>query len=314
MKRTVAPDSTTPAKTSAAIAASSSAPASPASCARVADLRAVAEDAQRPGQRGGRRRLPRQAKQHRVGDAAGDDLAEIGRGGRRGGEAASRRLVEQLSDEERVPARHLEAGADEPIVRLARPAGRRRARRRPPRVSGGRTQHLRGGIADERRRLGRQRGIERPRREDERERHALEPARDEREGRAPTARRTTAGRRRRGRAANRRRGSRPASRGRDAGIAGIARGWTRRRRLGGARGAPMSTSRGQRRRPGKPALALGAVGLQQRALEELADDPEREPLLELRRPRAQDPEAEVRRPARVPPRAAATSPSRRRPR
>ena len=55
----------------------------------------------------------------------------------------------------------------------------------------------------------------------------------------------------------------------------------------------MSTSRGQRRRPRQPALALAGVGLQQRALEELAHDPEREPLLELRRPRAEDAAAEV---------------------
>ena len=45
--------------------------------------------------------------------------------------------------------------------------------------------------------------------------------------------------------------------------------------------------RRQRRRSRQPALALAGVGLQQRALEELAHDPEREPLLELRRPRAQ---------------------------
>ena len=148
---------------------------------RVADLRAVAEHAERAGERGGRRRQPRQAEQHRVGDAARDDRADLGSGGRGGGEAASRRLVEQLADEERVAARHLEARADEPIVRLARTAGRRPARRPPPRVSGDRTQQLGGGIADERRRLGRQRGIERPGREDQRERLPLEPARDERE-------------------------------------------------------------------------------------------------------------------------------------
>ena len=78
----------------------------------VAHLRAVAERAERAGERGGSRRQPRQAEQHRVGDAAGHDRAEIVRGGRGGIDAASRRLVEQLADEEGVAARHVAARAN----------------------------------------------------------------------------------------------------------------------------------------------------------------------------------------------------------
>ena len=59
---------------------------------------------------GGRRRgEPRQTEQDRVGDAARDDRADIGGGGRGGIEAAGRRLAEQLADEERIAARHLQA-------------------------------------------------------------------------------------------------------------------------------------------------------------------------------------------------------------
>jgi hypothetical protein len=77
-------------------------------------------------------------------------------------------------------------------------------------------------------------------------------------------------------------------------IAGIARVRALRRRLGGRRGSADQHVGGQRRRSGKPGLALGSVGVQQAALEELADDPEWEPLLELRPPRPQNPDAQVR--------------------
>ena len=207
----------------------------------VAHLRAVAERAQRAGERGGRRRQPRQTEQHRVGDAARDDRADIGRGGRGGLEAARRRLVEQLADEERVAARHLDARAHEPIVRLAgQPGGDERTDRRPR--QGRRAQQLHGGIGDERRRLGRQRGIERPGGEDQPQRLPLEPARDERE------------RARRRRVAplqvvdhehERRIGGEV--RGKPVQpvlprVAGIAGGWAWRRRLGAGAGAPVSTS------------------------------------------------------------------------
>ena len=61
-------------------------------------------------------------------------------------------------------------------------------------------------------------------------------------------------------------------------------------------GAPVSTSAASAAAPASQRSRSPAVGLQQWALEELAHDPEREPLLELRRPRREDPEAEVRRP------------------
>ena len=137
--------------------------------ARVAHLRAVAQDAERPGQCRSRRRLPRQSEQHSVGDAAGDDLAEIAGGERRGGEATSRRLVEQLSDEKRITTGHLEAGAGRTDRPACWPAARLPPRRRPPRQRG-QDQHLGGGIADERRSLRVERRIERPRRENDRER------------------------------------------------------------------------------------------------------------------------------------------------
>ena len=267
----------------------------PGQLPRVAHLRAVAQGAERPGQRGGRRRLPRQAKQDRVGDAAGDYLAEIGSGERCRGEAASRRLVEQLSDEKRVPAGHLETRTDEPIVWLAgQPRGHQRADGRLRQR--GEDQHFGGGIADERRSLGSQRGIERPRRENERERQPLEPARDEGEGShrwCVTPLKVVDDE------SQRRIGGEVRGQPVEAvmqGVAGIARGRTLRRRLGGRWGRVDEHVGGQRRRSGQPALALGAVGLQQGALEELADDPEWEPLLKLRSPRAQNPETEVRGP------------------
>ena len=161
---------------------------------------------------------------------------------------------------------------------------------------GRRAQQFRGGIANERRRLGRQRRIERPGGEDERERLPLQPARDERE------------RARRGRVAPLQvvDHEREWRIGGEVGgepvqavlprVAGIAGGWTWRRCPGGRRGRAGEHVRGQRRRSRQPAVALAGVGLQQWALEELADDPEREPLLELRRPRGEDAETEVRRP------------------
>ena len=156
-------------------------------------------------------------------------------------------------------------------------------------------QQLRSGIGNERRRLGCQRGIKRPGGEDERERLPLEPARDKRE------------RARRRRVAplqivdherERRIGGEVGGEPVQAvlpRVAGIAGGWAWRRRPGG-RGRSGEHVRGQRRRSRQPAVALAGVGLQQWALEELAHDPEREPLLELRRPRGKDAEAEVRRP------------------
>ena len=56
-----------------------------------------------------------------------------------------------------------------------------------------------------------------------------------------------------------------------------------------AAGRPISTSAASAAAPASQRVALAGVGLQQRALEELAHDPEREPLLELRRPRARGP-------------------------
>jgi hypothetical protein len=260
----------------------------------VAHLRAVAERAERAGEPGGCRRQPRETQQHRIGDAAWDHRADIVRGGRGGRDTSSRRLVEELADEERVAARHLEARADEPIVGLVGQPGRDQCGDGRLR-QGRRAQQLRGGIANERRGLGRQRRIERPSGQDERERLPLQPARDERQ------------RARRGRVAplqvvdhqhERRIGGEVGGEPVEAvlpRVAGIAGGWAWWRRPGVRRRRSGEHVRGQRRRSRQPAVALVAVGLEQWALEELLHDPEREPLLELRRPRRKDAEAEVRR-------------------
>ena len=60
--------------------------------------------------------------------------------------------------------------------------------------------------------------------------------------------------------------------------------------------APVSTSAARAAAPASQRRARRPAGLQQWALEELAHDPEREALLELRPPRGKDAEAEVRRP------------------
>ena len=145
----------------------------------VAYLRAVAERAESAGELCCRRRQPREAEQHRVGDAARDDRVDLGRGGCGWLEAASRRLVEQLADEERVAVGHLEARAHEPIAGLPRQAGGDQRGDRRWRQGRG-AEQLRGRVGNERRRLGGQGGIERPGGEKERERLALEPACDER--------------------------------------------------------------------------------------------------------------------------------------
>ena len=130
------PDSTIPAETSAAIAASSSAPASPARRAASPNVRAVAEHAQRAGERGRWRRQPCQTKQHRVRDAARDDRPDLRGRGRDGSQAAGRRLAQQLAEEERVAARHLAAGADEAGRQARRPTGRRPMRAMAVSVNG----------------------------------------------------------------------------------------------------------------------------------------------------------------------------------
>ena len=279
----------------------------------VAHLRAVAERAERAGEHGGCRRQPRQTEQHRVGDPARDDRADIVRGGRGRLDAASRRLVEQLADEERVAARHLHARAHEPLVGLVgQPVGDQCA---DGRLRQGRwTEQLHGGIADERRRHGRHRRIERPGGDDEPERLPLQPARDERERarRRRVAPLQVVDHEHEWRIDGEVRGE-PVQAVLPR-VAGIAGGWTWRRHPGRRRGRSGEHVRGQRRRSGQPAFALTGVGLEQWALEELAHDPEREPPLELRRARVEDAEAEVRRPLRVPPRAAVTSPSPRHPR
>ena len=157
MKRTVPPGSTMPAETSAAIAASSSASASPGEPRGVTDLRAVAEHAERAGERGGRRRQPRQAEQHRVGDAARDDRADLGRRRPRwapGRGPRPRRAARRGGTGCRPSPRGRRARTDRrarSASRAATSARDRRARQRR------RAQHLHGGIGDQRRRLGRQR-------------------------------------------------------------------------------------------------------------------------------------------------------------
>jgi hypothetical protein len=75
-------------------------------------------------------------------------------------------------------------------------------------------------------------------------------------------------------------------------VAGIAARWTRRRHLGRGR-RPSDHVDGQRRRPREPALALVGVRLKQRALEQLAHDSEREPLLQLGRSCVEHPDADI---------------------
>ena len=67
-------------------------------------------------------------------------------------------------------------------------------------------------------------------------------------------------------------------------------------RAGGRRGHSDEHFGGQRRSSRQPFVALGGIGLQQRALEELAHDPERESPLEFRRSCAEDPDAVIRGP------------------
>ena len=112
----------------------------------------------------------------------------------------------------------------------------------------------------------------------------------------------------------RRRGSTRASRGRAATRSRDRRRSGRRRRGRTPASASVSTSAGQCRRARQPPLALVRGGLEQRPLEELAHDAEREALFELGRPRARGRAGRAPAPARVPPRAAATSRSPRRPR
>ena len=142
------------------------------------DLGAVAENAQGAGQRRGRGRQPGQAKQHGVGDAAGDDRGELPGLGGDGGDASSGRLAEQLADEERVTAGHLETSANEPLVRLAgQPVGYQSSDCRLRQRRG--TEQLHRGIADQGRRFGRHRGLGRTGRDDQPKWLALDPARDE---------------------------------------------------------------------------------------------------------------------------------------
>ena len=101
---------------------------------------------------------------------------DLGRGGRGGVDAAGRRLVEQFAEQERVAAGRLDAGAGR-TDRVARSDSRAATSARTAAgVSGDETQQLHGRVGDERRRLGGEHGIERPGREDERERLPLEPA------------------------------------------------------------------------------------------------------------------------------------------
>jgi hypothetical protein len=131
----------------------------------VAHLRAVAEHAERPGEHRRRRRQPRQPQKDRVRDAARDDRADIAGGGSALGQPAGGRLVQQLREQERVAARHLQARLDEAPVRRAREPdgdqradGRSRKRRWP--------QDLRGRIGEQACHLGAERGVHRPRGQD----------------------------------------------------------------------------------------------------------------------------------------------------
>ena len=253
----------------------------------VADLRAVAERAERAGERGGGRRQPRQTEQHRVGDAARDDRADLGRGGRSGIEAAGRRLVEQLADEKRVAARHLEAGARRTDRRARSDSRAATSAAMAASVSGAGRSTSAAGSATSVAASGVSAGS------------SGRVARMSASG-CPSSRRAMNASARADGASHHCRSSTTSASGASAdevrrepvqavlpGVAGIAGGRTRRRR--GARcGRCGEHLCGQRRRSRQPALALAGVGLEQRALEELAHDPERESLLELRRPRAED--------------------------
>ena len=79
----------------------------------VAALGAVAKRAECVGESDRGRSEPGQTKEHRVGDTPRDDRIDVVGGCRGRGEAASRCLVEQLAEEERITAGHLVARADD---------------------------------------------------------------------------------------------------------------------------------------------------------------------------------------------------------
>ena len=146
----------------------------------VAHQRPVAQDADRPGQRGGRRRLAREPQQHRIGDAARDELGHVALGGGGRGQAARRRLIQQLTEQERVAPGHLQTGGDEARMGFgAQTVGDERPDRRAGEGRG--AEHLGGRIGGQRRRHRGVPGIQRAGGEDERQRLALQAARDERQ-------------------------------------------------------------------------------------------------------------------------------------
>jgi hypothetical protein len=232
----------------------------------VADLRAVAEHAERASERCRRRRQPRQAEQNRVGHAPRDDRADVGRSRRSRFKAASRRLGQQLADEKRIPARHLDARADKPIIRLAgQPRGDQRGHGRPRQRRW--AQQLDGPIGNERGRLGGQRKIERASREDQPERLPLEPASDEPERPrrrciAPLQIVDHEHQRRIRREIRREPVQAVLPR-----VAGIAGSWTRRRHTGGRCRRRGKHFRCQSRRSSQPAITLVDVSLEDRSLE-----------------------------------------------
>ena len=261
----------------------------------VTHLSTVSQDAEGARKRGRRRRQPRHAQQHRIGDATRDDRADILRGGGGRSEPPSRCLVQQLREQERIAASHLHARLDEPRVRRSRQLGgdqrahgRPRQRRRP--------QKLRSGIGEQHCRLGGENGVKWPGRQDQRDRQPLKPASDERQ------------RARRRRIAplqivdhqhQRRIGRNIGSEPIEAVLPPVARivlGHAPRRTARRRDGSPREQVRRQRRRTTKPALTLPTVGLHEQALEQLEHHPVREPLLELRRAGPQNPEPETRRP------------------
>ena len=82
----------------------------------VANLRAIAEHTERASELGRRGPQSGQPEQHCVGDAPRDERANIAGRGRARAETVGRRLLEHLTDEERIAARDLGSCPDKPII------------------------------------------------------------------------------------------------------------------------------------------------------------------------------------------------------
>ena len=275
---------------------SRSVPATAGQSRSIADLCAVVERADSAGEGDCRIRQTSEAQEYRVGNAARNDERDFGRGGGRWIHVACHRLAQQFTEQERVAAGQLSAHVDEAIVRhlqtyawrpssdtasSVRGAGRSDSTAGSPAsaaasgvsaASSGRVATISpSGCPSSRRAMnasaradGRVAPLQIVDHQDERH-IGSEIRRQPVKAVLPCVVR-----------------SRPAR-------SGNLRG------LGGA-GPAMSTSAANAAAPASQRSRSAALGLEERALEQLARDPERKPLLELRCTCAQDAQTELRRP------------------